>query len=564
MKTLSGIILFLVILVLAYTGFWFYQAHHVKELVVYHLNEYAKPDSEGYQFKVADVSVGGYPFHYVVKLTNPQYAKAPAAKESPQSSKVALDGDLKIGTDVLGKSYWIKHEGDLNYILAPEKGDQAPKRYVVKGNLEFKVDVANPQYAKAFMHPFFGLPKVFYKENPSFQELINEVKMASYEDHNFGLYEVDANNMKQLFSFSKGWARWMHNPEGKEDEKFIFNIDFKDLEAAENGRALLPHLKKLMALSTDMAVDVPYMLGSGKNSLSLDFEALLPRQFDPAKFFSYKNIDIALKKFQMDNLYGRSLANIGFTLKEKENDSRNLHLGFNAESLISDKGSEAIHRQFIESLKLKVAEQPADPESKVVADLLKCCEERLQDIIPDYTKLGKMQFIFDTDVIFRDVSKAAVLDGITVTHLDVLAQPYGIRTFGKASFENEQPSGKYEIRWTHYKEMIHDLVSYYNRVYPIFEKFAEVNKQPLAIGFINASQEKEIIDFFKSISNEPTKEVSDLSITIDFMDINNPKIGGNSLEQVKQAWHRLVSDIEKKEIPAKPAPSAAQPVKKAA
>lgn len=558
MKKLSGLIIIIVLLALIYTGFWFYQAHHVKELVVYHLNEYAKPNEEGYHLKVEDVSVHGYPFNYEVKLTRPRYELAEKEQGAEENLRIALDGVLKIGTDIFGRKYWIKQEGDLNYI-PNDTADQNSKRYVVKGHPEFKVDVAHPQYAQAFMHPFHGLPKVFYKENPSFQEVLSEIKMASYEDSDFGMYEVDENAMKQLLGFSKGWVRWMHGPKGSEDENFVFNLDLKDFEAAENGKPLLPHLKKLMDLNTDMAVDVPYILGSGKNSISLDFETTLPQNFNIWNFLNYKNVNIELKKLKVDNLYGQTAANFDFNLKEKENDSRNLHFDFNAESTISEKGSEAIHRQFIDSLKLKIKEQPEDPDNKVLIDLLKCCEDRLQDIIPNYSNLGKMQFNFDTDIQIKNISKGPALEKILVNKLDATTKPYGIKSHGKAEFIDDKASGLYEIDWLNYKEMIHDAVTYYNRIHPLFEKFSQANNQPVSIGLINEAQEKEIADFFKSISNDPSKDASTIEITIDFTDINNPKIGHNSLDQVKQAWEKLSEDIMKKpETPsAKPAPAGA-------
>lgn len=551
MKKLSGLIITIVVLVLLYTVFWFYQAHQVKKLFLYHLNEYEKPDDQGYYVKVDDVSVHGYPFNYVVNLSHPRYEKKQDPKDSAHYFKVALDGIMKIGTDIFGKSYWIKQEGDLNYLPGPE--EKEAKRYVVKGNMKLKVDVAHPQYARALMHPFSGLPEVFYKENPSFQELLSELKMASYEDHDFGMYEIDANTSKQLVGFSKGNIRWNYGSKGQEEEKFVLNLELKDFEATENGQPLLPHLKKLMDLSTDATVDVPYILGSGKNNIALDFEAIIPQNFDGWKFFNYKNLDITLKKLEMDNLYGHTTASFDMNLKEKEQDSRNLRLTLSANSIITEKGSEAIHRQFIEGLKQNVAAHPEDEENKVINDLLKCCEERLQDIIPDYTRLGKMRFLFDMDIKVKNVSKNPILDKLILNNLDAMAEPYGIKSHGEADFANDQPRGKYEIDWINFKQMIHDIIAYYNRIHPIFEKFSKANHQSLPVDVITTAQ-KEIVDFFKSISNDPSKDNNTITITVDFSDINNPKIGQNNLEQVKQAWDKLVADIVKKEAPSpKPA-----------
>lgn len=553
MKKLGGFISLIVALVLVYTVFWFYQANHVKKIVVYHLNEYAKADAKGYHVKVDEVSVQGYPLNYEVKLLNPKYEMAQDTPKAEQNLRAVVDGAIKIGTDIFGRSYWVKQEGDINY--GPIVEGENVKKYSVHGNLRLKADVVHPQYTQAFFHPFYGLPKVFYKEKPTFQELLNELKMASYEDHDFGLYEIDNSGKKQLLSFTKGLVQWKHDPLANEEEKFVFNLDLKDFEAAEDGKPLLPHLKKLMELNTDMTVDVPYILSSGKNNIALDFNATLPQNFDFLKFFSYKNIDIVLRKFEIENLFGHTSAKFDINLKEADKDSRNFHLGVNAESLITDKGSEALHRQFIDSLKLKVAAQPSDPENKVLLDLLKCCEDRLQDIIPNYSKLGKMQFVFDTDVRVKNIAQETALDKVIVNHLDALAQPYGVKSHGLIEISDNKPQGRYEIKWINYKEMIQDAVAYYNRIHPIVEKFSEDN-QPLAIGLIDAPKEKEIIDFFKSISDNPSNDDKTITITINFTDMNNIKVGQNSLEQVRDAWNKLIADIMK--VEPKPAEEASK------
>lgn len=545
MKKFSGLITAIIILAILYTGFWFYQAERLKKIVNYHVQEYAKPNAEGYHVKVEDVSVHGYPFSYEVALKNPRYEKV-SDSQQPAPAKMAVEGAIKIGTDILGKSYWIKQEGDITY--KPQTKEDS-KKYVVKGNMDLSVDVAHPQFSKSILHPFFGLPKVFYQESLSFQELLNELKMARYTDHDFAIYETDGNSAKELLRFSNGFVQWSHAPRGTEDERFAFSIDLKDFEAAEQGAPLLPHLKKLMDMNTDLAIDIPYILGSGKNNISMDFEAILPQNFQVGKFFKYDNLNIALKNFQMDNLYGNTSLHFDLGLREREEDSRILHLSLNGESRITEKGSEAIHSQFLRGLKQQVASNSSDPESKVLAELLQCCQENLKDLVPNYDKLGDMQFNFNTDVKVNNISKNPTVEKITLHNLDAVADPYAIKSHGLAEFPNDQPRGTFEINWINFREMIHDAVAYYNRIRPIFEKFSQANKQqPLMIDTISPLKEREIIDFFKSISNDPTTEDSTITITIDFTNMADLKIGHNSAAQVKEAWSKLVSDLKKTEL----------------
>jgi len=556
MKKFSGLILALVvILALLYVGHWYYRAHQLKELVLTHLKEYEKPDEDGYHVKVGDVSIIGFPLNYIIKLSNPKYELANDDSDSEKkAAKFVVDGALKIGTDLLGKSYWLKQEGDLNYFFPSEDRNEL-KKYIIKGNMELKTEVAHPQYLQAFMRPFHGFPRVFYKENPSFREVLHELNKFIYNDHDFALYEVKGNEQKKLLGFTKGFVEWNHESDEKTEDKFSLNLDLNDLEAIDQGAALLPHLRKLIDINPEMAVDIPYILGSGKNTIGMQFTANFPHDFNVWNFLNYKNASIQLTKFNMENSYGHTLINFGMNLKEEEKDNRNVHFGFSTESAITSQGSKAIHNQFINGLKFRA--KANDSESSAYAELLKCCEDRLQDVIPNYAKLGKMRFVFDTDIKIKDVSQNPMLDKVLINDLDVMTKPYGVNSHGQAAFVKDQPQGKYEIEWVNYKDMVHDLISYFNRIRPMLEKFAEINKQPMAIDVIDSSREKEIIDFFKSISNDPLSDNASLAITIDFTDVNDIKVGRTSADQVKEAWDKLVSDLTKAETPVKNTPAEA-------
>lgn len=549
MKKLSGLIAFIVILVLIYTGYWFYQSRQVKDLFTKHLKEYEQVDKDGYHLKVDDISVGGFPLNYEVKINNPRYESADASLAS-KSPRFAVDGSIKVGTDVLGKSYWIKQAGDLNYLFADHQTEEL-KSYVVQGNMEVKADVAHPQYWKAFLHPFFGFPKAFYQEDASFQDILNELTFVGYEDKNFVLSEVNGNDRKDLLKFSKAWLQWKHSPGSDGTEKIALNIDLKDFEAVENGKPVIPHLQKLVDVET-MTVDIPYILGSGKNTISLNFEAALPRNFDFSKILDHKNLNIELKDLNINNLYGDTSIKFNVSFKEKDVNQRNLHFDLTTESKVTKEGSEAIHRHFIDTLKASAESGEKGPSQEVLVELLKCCQEKLESIIPDYTKLGQMRFIFDGDVLFKQVANNLVLDRVTIKNLDSTAEPYGIRSHGDALMVNDLPKGQYEIDIENYQTFIHDVTSYYNRIYPILEKFAEANKQPLHFDTVTSTEEKEIVDFLKSLTLDPESNKKDLTIVIDFKTPGSVKIGHNSFEQVKLAWDKLISDLSKPIPPAQP------------
>ncbi|KIC74552.1 hypothetical protein DB41_IJ00230 [Neochlamydia sp. TUME1] len=539
------------IFALLYVGHWFYRAHQAKKFVLAHLKNYEKRSSGFYRLDAEDVSVQGFPFSYEVKLSKPRYTLLQEGKKSMLSPTLGIEGSLKIGTDILGKSYWLKQEGDLKYIV-PNSSQANAKEYICKGNREIRLETAHPHYSYAFIHPFAELPKGFNAENFSIYEILRESKMVSYEDHDFVLFEKNGEVQKQWLSFSKGELCWKHHPHKNKENKFLFNLDIEDAEAAKQGKALLGHFKKIMELNPDIAVDIPYLLSSGKNTINLEFEASLPPHLALWNFLSAENFDITLHKLNIKNLYGQVSATFKIAHTQEENDHRNLHLEFRTDSTLTPQGIEAIHRQFMEGLKLKASESvssASEQESQLLDELLKCCKDRLEDIIPDYAKLGKKSFIFDTDVKIRDVAKKPSLHQIIIHNFDLITQPYGIKSYGQAEFIENHPQGKYEFEWKNYKQMIHDLVAYFNRIHPVLEKIAEFNKQPLSLSIIDEDKEEKIIDFFLSLANEASKESAALSVTINFMEKDHVKIGSSSLDQVKEAWEKLKKSLQKPEIP---------------
>nr|WP_166154525.1 hypothetical protein [Neochlamydia sp. AcF84]NGY94398.1 hypothetical protein [Neochlamydia sp. AcF84] len=534
-----------------YVGHWFYRAQQAKEFVLAHLKNYEKQSSGFYRLETGDVSVQGFPFSYEVKLNKPRYILLQEGKKSLSSPTLGIDGTLKIGTDILGKSYWLKQEGDLKYI-APTSSQASAKEYICKGNREIKLETVHPHYSHAFIHPFAELPKGFNAENFSIYEILRESKRVSYEDHDFVLYEKKGDVQTQWLSFSKGGLRWKQHPNKNKENKFLFSLDIEDAEAANQGKALLEHFKKFMVLNTD-GLDIPSFLSSGKNTFNLEFEASLPLHLALWNFLSAENFDITLNKLNIKNPYGQLLVTSKIAHTQEEHDHRNLHLEFRTDSILTPQGIEAIHRQFMEGLKLKASETASSAskrESQLLDELLKCCKDRLEDIIPDYAKLGKKSFIFDADVKIRDVVKKPFLHQIIIHNFDLDTQPYGIKSHGQAEFIESHPQGKYEFEWKNYKQMIHDLVAYFNRIHPVLEKIAEFNKQPLSLSIIDEDKEAKIIDFFRSLANEASQESATLSVTVNFMEKDHVKIGSSSLEQVKEAWEKLKKSLQKPEAPA--------------
>jgi hypothetical protein len=538
MKKLSSLAIVLITLAILYTGHWFYNANGLKTLVTNHLKEYEKIGPDGYQFKVDDVSVGGFPFNYEVNFVKPRYALAKESVHSSNETEFFVDGAMKIGTDILGRRYWVKQQGDIHYTI-PEGNEN--KEYLVKGNMEFEVDATQPQLMQAFLHPFHGLPPALYQEEPSFHEILQEIHLVSYRDHNFSLFEVTENGNKPLLSFSNGSLICSHRPTAKNDQKYVFSFNMKDLETPENGKFLIPHLLKLMQINPSVVIDHYSIFGSGKNNLSIEFETIVPQNFDFTTEMAYKNVELNLKKMEIDNLYGNSSIQSLLSIVDIENEQKKLHLDFDYETQMTQLGLEATQRELVHRLKLDAAAAASknDPDEEIYTALLECCQNGL-GMIPDFTKLGKMKIVVNVDAL-QNIGTGDTLNlkELSIKHCDIITEPYAIKSHGEVKFVQDLPHGKYEIVWENYQKMLHDIFAYYNRIFPVLKKMIELREYPIPLEMIKESEEEGLVSFFRLISNDPEGSGETITITVDFNDLSNITVGGTSLQQVIEASHKL-------------------------
>jgi hypothetical protein len=204
-------------------------------------------------------------------------------------------------------------------------------------------------------------------------------------------------------------------------------------------------------------------------------------------------------------------------------------------------GQEASQRELVHRLKLEAAAAASknDPNEKIYAALLECCQNGL-GVLPDFTKLGKMKIIINGDALLNTGTGDTLdLKALSFHHYDIITEPYAIKSHGEVKVIDDLPHGKYEIVWENYQKMIHDIVGYYNRVFPVVKKVVESGEYPFPIEMIKDPEEEKIVSFFRLISNDPASNGDTITITVDFNDLSNITVGGKSLQQVIEASHKL-------------------------
>lgn len=533
MKKISFLIIAL--FAVLYTAFWFYNAHHIKTSAIDRLKELEYTKIDGEEWHVADVAVTGFPFSYDLNLIHPKIVLSQGKDQQPLT--LSVDGSLKVGTDVLGRSLWIKQDGDIHVNLPSGKEE---KKFIVKGNGKFKIDVLNPNLINGFLNPYSNLRNTLEQDEPPFQELLAEIKGISYSDSDFSFSQIIDNSITPLISLDHWDMEFSHRPLEKDNEEYFFSFNMKDVLSSDKLKNYLYDLHDLIhSKENELFLPDALFKSSGKNNTSLTFTMKIPRNFDPNKFLTYNDISFDLKKWDADSDFGHFDMKGIITLDKIGESDHKIHVDLDSNYQMTPEYNKLIQEMFVANLKYKAAQitEENDP-AKSLATAIQTYYDHGNNVLPDYSQLGLMQMNIDVDAFLSTTTNGEEpkLQKLIVRRFNGLTTPFGIKSEGDVQFVNDLAQGKYAFTLINYNTMIHDAVSYFNRLQPAINKYAELNGSEIFVKPINEKQEMAIAKFLKVISDQPDSQDETITTTIDFRDLSNITIGGHTLDKVFHAF----------------------------
>lgn len=524
-KTLVIIILLLI----AFTGFWYYKAEEAKNLVASHLKEWEKPNENGYRLRYENISVGGYPLSYEVSVSNPRYAK----EKTTDQSQIFVDGKIVFGTNLWGSKYWIDRFGDLNILLNDEKSKKDNQHVVIGGTSKIKMVVQNPQIFVGLMHPFQAFPKELYSQEFSFSNWWKNVHEGELEVRHMTL--LNAENSQVLMKLEKGDIDWKKSFYKEGIVNIILNFDLKGLEGLEKIESLSKAISPTTQTKLFKSGTLPTLFSPGKTDLVFEGEATFNERMNFEDFLELPPVSFKLKKMEISNNFGESKLKSSLEVEQKAK-GKFVHFDFSSSSVTTKEGYENMVNDFILALK-NSAKEGSQPTDAKVKKLLECCEDDLKKVVPRYDELGKTNLNIDFDVkIAKDRETSKELIDLNVKHFDFTADPYGFLSHGDINWADTYPEGKFVIDLENYNRMIHDISNYYNGIQPLLPVLLDEKPQNVPPK-ITETKIEQFLQFLQYISDEPKEK--DLTITIHFPGNENVTIGKRTLPEVGVALEKL-------------------------
>lgn len=274
---------------------------------------------------------------------------------------------------------------------------------------------------------------------------------------------------------------------------------------------------------------------------SKDFGGYFGENSNRPNAFNIPNGEVNLSKFQISSEYGDFSTDMHASAKVKDDSQADIHYDHQV-SFESSKEAYAHWQNEID----KLYKQIQDPNNNVQIDpqlreVLLCCHQQLKNLMPNWEELGKSSYYVNVDVKLLSPEKNHEGTYINVKNLDFTTSPYSIKSHGDATVHNKNLSGTYVVTITNYKKLITDGADYYNRALAIAPHLSNTDPRQLPQP-VTAPQVNNFIDYLRYISDKPDSDGKDITITFNFVDANNIRIGTRTVQEVKAAWDRIIGN----------------------
>ncbi len=533
---MKKIIFGVVALSLIYTGLWYYGASKAKDFVQ---EKIAKAEADlkvkGYALTNDGLTVKGFPLNYEIEIHSPTLKKI-ESKQDYFLEEAALNGHISLISNLIGTNFSIKKEGDTHLTLKNSKNNGAQDELMISGKSEASFSVEEKSYLESIKNPFKAMFYAIENNDNEFlvgkQGAINieNLKLINIENPSLALFEIEKGNIQ--YSISE-----------KNDEISFVNItgDIKgmDLDTIITGSdAYTPgHERSLKEIAMLLALPKP---GKTAISFQMDFKAPF-KKFqelnDNSKFNDLPVFDFRVGKFEISNNFGNYFHKAALSLQDTKDKAKQLHVDFLATSETSKAQFESLKNQWEEFLNnLPLCEKNAESVVNESCPLFK-------SLIPKLDELGKITSQIDVDFYSAPGLDPFQDSKLDIRHLDYFMAPYGLKSDGHAEFKDpEMVIGTYRINLLNYQTLFLDLYNYLKKIQRILPLF---NPEAINIPKMSDRQLQLLTSFFKSISDEPQKDLKDLKVTVNMNGANEITVGTLSQEAFLEKLNQLVIELSK-------------------
>jgi len=517
-------------LILIVVGFWWWRTHELKNFVETKVKEIEANQGDKYTFKHGGIESHGFPFKSEVSIKYPSFT----LKNENEPREVFLDGDLTLGSSLMGSDMWFKSNGMTHILSGSEEVNdkKTTDHWLISGEQtltftphDIGIFTAVPESFRA------GDLKAILRDIANKGQMAGQSVQIKNVLHNGNVKMVDAvsvDDAMSLLDIKTYNSGWKNTSKDKDLDQFTFSSEAK----YEN--SLLDQYKKddnslpdLGLFKMNMEGQVTYDKNLSLNNTEQILESLQTKPFS-----------LEISRLNSSNNYDSS--NTSFALRSTPHENRKLdvHFDLKNDAKFSKEGYDVLIYQlqrFVENAKENVPEENKALYAKLPS--------LIAEIFPRYYELGKANTNLDLDLDLGGGFIPFMLNNLDLKHLDWTSPLYGVRVNGSFRGPMEGFLGTADIHIDNYRHLIESFASYYNSTLKSLAKAfgeAEVNQRARQVP--PALVEK-LIAFLKKVSNEPSKDTKDIVITITH-NSEGVKIGTLPAEKVALEANELFKEID--------------------
>lgn len=536
----SWVIACVVLLIVGYSAFWYYQAHLLKSFAEERRGEVERAPGQETTFTFDRIETSGYPFSIKLSFANPHVNCSLKSKDV--ACDLALDGTMTQVFSLFGQLKKMTTDGKLH--IAVQGNDQKPIfDGVANGKITLQSKFTGYLWS-AIRHPF-------------------STHKSDFEDIDFLI-----SNLQFAFSL-----------QGKK----VGDLQIKDTEFLYQSQPDSQTINVTSDFVLDTSASSPFALSGFRNTdtasafapffaifeqvvekqkgektnCSVDLKIELPSMEVFQKmtkapltllFSTFPTFSINLKKLNFSSLYGSSEHSGYFTISEDS--SKQVSIKFANDLKI--KYTDAYYTKAMEitddlAKAVKADLQPANEDLVRVKSLFLTNLDDLKALIPKLQQVGTISW---TGKGFVDVNKTNFNFTSNLTDFGFRDDLYGILLNMDAKRNGKDMFCKVSIDCINYRALFQDLIAYFNRFIVVSNLLREQSAHELHP--VSQETTQKVLSYLALISDAPGSTSPDLKITFSY---DNGKIRVGTLDfepftvYLKDLMNTLSLDVYPTPIP---------------
>ncbi len=537
-------IFFLLILIVlgAYTIFWYKKSSDLENHFKTQIDQLAHNDKNSYLLQYDSIERGGFPFNFTLALVNPTITEIQSPeKANTKGAEIKINGKIIDHFTLSEELKSVEYQGKAN-IYIPSQNEEQSSNFLVEGNMLLENESGSLIPVTALKN-LVTLDQIIgnlweHLNLDDSQMKISNLKISDIQRNSpvvnidsFDIYftrqlKDEANRKIHLKSNVKGWDIYQLNSyiHSKVKPSSLLDKLYQEFLLALNSK------EGKIGLDFDLDLDIP----NDEELYKISQRHISAYLTHPFPEFSIA-FDGSFNAAALENskVKGR------LAIKQEEHKEESISLNVDGSNSYTTAYVEALHYALEKVSEEAALLEPTNENEKIIKELLVNHRAELIGLIPQINEFGTIQEILDLNIKLK---KSELYTNIQLANFAFLSKLYGVQLHGETEGRIGSAAGSITLDLLQYEPLIHDLTAYINKVIRV------LNLIDYNLNEISAALEKQILSYIQEISNEPQTNTKDIHITAGYLK-DGVKVGTLSLDEFMQKSSAMWNEIEKEVMP---------------